>query len=189
MISLINFNSTIIIFKPNIWSSTYKIYNMYNTIFSSGKSFNIFSAIDISSQTITLSWLCPNFFLNSMASGNLQRSITSRVKFSIIKAPFLPSKYALHFCFSSYEMFFGFFAIILFNSSQVNLSNTWMFCLCFDVTHFLPQFNYILFFIVMLYCFNITFFPCFFCNFYNHFIHTQEKDFFWWLKIHNCFFF
>ena len=40
--------------------------------------------------------------------------------------------------------------------------------------------NYIFFFIAMLHCFNTTLFPCFFCNFYNHFIyiHTHKIKFF-----------
>ena len=64
----------------------------------------------------------------------------------------------------------------------------WMFECFFDIAHFLPQFNYILFFIVMVHCFNTTFSPCFFCNFYNHFIYTQEKKiFFWWHKMLNNF--
>ena len=61
-------------------------------------------------------------------------------------------------------------------------------CLFSDIAHFLPQINYILFVTVMLHCFNTTFFPCFFCNFCNHIIHTQEKSkFFWWHKVFNNF--
>ena len=46
------------------------------------------------------SGLDPNFFLNSMASGNLQGSIVLRVSFSIMKIPVSPSKNVLNFCFS-----------------------------------------------------------------------------------------
>ena len=91
-------------------------------------------------------------FFNSMNSGNLQCSIISRVRFSIIKISVSPSKNALYFCFSSFVMYFAlYFANVL------------------------PKFSYILFFIVMLHCFNTTFSTCFICNFCNHFIHTQEK--------------
>ena len=69
-----------------------------------------------------------------------------------------------------------------------------MFYLCFEVTHFLPQFNYIFFFIVMLHCFNTAFFPSFFCNFTTIlYIHIQKKKkfsdegfLFWPNKIINC---
>ena len=119
-----------------------------------------------------------------MACGNLQRSIIWRVSFLMIKIPVSPSRYALYFCFSSFMMVFVFLPqcfLILFKATSEIFE---CFILCFEAIHCLPQFNYILFFMVMLHCFNTTFFPCFFCNFYNHFIHTQEKYmfFFWWLK-------
>ena len=128
------------------------------------------------------SWLYPNFFLNSMASGNLQCSVISRVSFSIIKIPVSSFKYTLYFYFSSSVMSFVFwpqYFLIVFNT----ISQIFECFICFDVTHFLPQFNYVLFFIVMLHCFNTTFFLCLFCNFYNHFIHTHTKKFFffWWV--------
>ena len=52
--------------------------------------------------------------------------------------------------------------------------------------------DYILFSIVMLYYFNTTFSPCFFCNFYNHFINTHTKKInkiFWWLFLSFYFFY
>ena len=50
------------------------------------------------------------------------------------------------------------------------------------------------FFVIINRCFNTTFSPCFFCNFYNHFIHTHTKNikfsnecfFFWPNKIISC---
>ena len=71
----------------------------------------IFSAIDVSSSTIMLSWLYPNFFLNSVASGNLQRSIISRASFSILKTSSSPSKYALFFFFFFCSAFCFFAAV------------------------------------------------------------------------------
>ena len=105
--SFINFNNKIMIFKPNIWFPVIKF--LLSTIFSLGKIFIIFSAIDFSSQTIMPSWLYRDFFLNSMASVNLRRSMISRVSFSIRKIPFSPLKNALYFCFSSSVLSFVFF--------------------------------------------------------------------------------
>ena len=120
-------------------------------------------------------WLYPNFFLNSMASGNLQHSITSRESFPIIKIPFLPSKYALYiFVFFLLKCFF--FAIILFNSSQDNLSDIWMSYLSSSITHFMPQINYIFFFVAMLHCCNTPFSPCFFWNYSTTILYIHKKN-------------
>ena len=62
-----------------------------------------------------------DFFLNSMASGNLQRSIIRRVSFSIIKIPVSPSKNALYFSFSSSVMSFVFlpqYFLVLLNAAS-----------------------------------------------------------------------
>ena len=144
-------------------------------------SFIIFSAIDVSSWTILSLWLYPNFFLNSMASDNLQHSIISRVKFPTIKIFASPSKYALYFSFSSYLMLFFLpqYFLILFNTTSAifecpSCISIW---LIFCHNSIIFSFSF-----VMFYCFNATFFPCFFCNFYNHFIHTHTKNkIFWWL--------
>ena len=64
---------------------------------------------------------CILIFLNSMASGNLQRSIISRVSFLITKMPVSRSKNALHFSFSSSVMTFGFlpqYFLILLNAAS-----------------------------------------------------------------------
>ena len=175
MISFINLNNNLMIFKPNNWLLNF----LLSTIFLLQKSLIIFSAIDVSSQNIMSSWLYPNFFLNSMASGNLKYSIISRVSFSMIKVPVSPSENALFFCFSSSVMFYVFlpqYFLILFKATSQIFEC--FICVLTSLT-FSSQFNYILLFIVMIHCFNNKFFPCFFCNFYNHFIHTKEKIIFY----------
>ena len=175
MISFINLNNNLMIFKPNIWLLNF----LLSTIFSLWKSLIIFSAIDVSSQNIMSSWLYPNLFLNSMASGNLQCSIISRVSFSMIKVPVSASDNALYFCFSSSVMLFVFlphYFLILFKATSQIFEC--FICVLTSLT-FSSQFNYILLFIVMLHCFNNTFSPCFFCNFYNHFMHTKDKIIFY----------
>ena len=162
MISFINVSGTIIIFKPNIWFSTIKF--LFNTIFSSGKSFNIFSAIDVSSWTIMSSRLYPNFFLNSMASGNLQWSIISCVSFSIIKMPFSPLKNVLCFSFSSPVVSFVFFPLYFLILFKATLAIFECPSFVFRCHSFFARIQLYPFFIVILYCFNTTFFPCFFCN-------------------------
>ena len=90
-------------------------------IFLWGKSFVIFSAIDVSSQTVMSLWFYFNFFLNSMAFGNLQRSIISSVSFSVIKTPSSISKNALYFYFSYFVMSFVFLSqyfLIIFNPTS-----------------------------------------------------------------------
>ena len=74
-------------------------------MFSLGKSFIIFSEFDVSSQILMSLRLYPIFFLNFMASGNLQRSIISRVN---LKIPSLSLKNVLYFCFSFSVMSFVF---------------------------------------------------------------------------------
>ena len=111
-----------------------------------------------------------------MASDNLQHSIISRVKFPTIKIFASPSKYALYFSFSSYLMLFFLpqYFLILFNTTPAifecpSCISIW---LIFCHNSIIFSFSF-----VMFYCFNATFFPCFFCNFYNHFIHTHTQKF------------
>ena len=135
------------------------------------------------------SWLYPIFFLSSIASGNLQRSVTSRASFSIIKISSSPSKDAFYFYFYFSVMSFVFLPqclLILFNKISAIFIK-----LYFNVAHFMPQFIYFFFFVMINKCFNTTFFSCFFCNFYNHFIHTHKKKInkiVWWLFLLNFYF-
>ena len=149
---------------------------LLRAIFSSEKSFIIFSAIDVSYRIIISSWLYPNFFLNSVASGNLQCSIISRVSFSIIKIPDSPSKNALYFCFSSFVMSFVFlpqYFLILLNATYAIFE--W---LIYAPTSLIFCHNsFMSFFIIILNCLNTTFSPCFFC-YLQHFYMYKENFFF-----------
>ena len=122
-----------------------------------------------------------------MASDNLQHSIISRVKFPTIKIFASPSKYALYFSFSSYLMLFFLpqYFLILFNTTPAifecpSCISIW---LIFCHNSIIFSFSF-----VMFYCFNATFFPCFFCNFYNHFTytHTHTQNLFQPIKIISC---
>ena len=107
MISCINFNGKIMIFKPNIRFSGLITF-LLRKIFSLGNFFFIFSAIDVSSR-------------RSIGLGNLQRFITSRVSFLILKTPSSPLKNALYICFFSSVMSFVFLSqyfLILFNTTS-----------------------------------------------------------------------
>ena len=42
------------------------------------------------------------------------------------------------------------------------------------------------FFIIILYCFNTTFFPCSVCSFYNHFIHTYTRTIYIFFNYIKC---
>ena len=103
MVSFINCNNKIIIFKPNIWLSVIKFFIKSN--FFVRKTFYYFFRY----WTIISSWLYPNFFLNSMASDDLQRSIISRIKLSIMKIPVSPSKKCFIFFFFFFCNVFCFF--------------------------------------------------------------------------------
>ena len=92
-----------------------------SAIFLWGTSFIIFSAIDVSSQTVISLWFYSKFFLNSMAFGNLQRPIITSVSFSVIKTPSLISKNVLYFYFSYFVMSFVFlpqYFLIIFNPTS-----------------------------------------------------------------------
>ena len=125
-------------------------------------------------------------FFNSMAFGNLQHSIISCVSFSIIKIPFLSLKNLLYFFFFFYNVFcFFYHFLIIFNAVSeifkcpVSLLTSFI---------FLTTIQLYLFFIIILYYCNTTFSPSFFCNFYNHFVYTQKKIFFYYLhKVINNF--
>ena len=110
MISFINFNNKIIIFKLNISFSVIKFF-IKHTIFFREKFYYFlwYWCFFMSSR------LYPNFFLNSIAFGNLQRSIISRVSFSIIKIPSLSLKNVLYFFFFFCYVFY-FLTTIFFNS-------------------------------------------------------------------------
>ena len=111
-----------------------------------------------------------------MAFGNLQRPIITSVSFSVIKTPSLISKNALYFYFSYFVMSFVFlpqYFLIIFNPTSSIFE-----CPSFVSISLILCHNSITFFSFMIfYCFNTTFSPCFFCNFYNHFTHTQEKKY------------
>ena len=99
--------------------------------------------------------------------------MTSRESFSIIETSSSPSKDAFYFHFYFSVMSFVFLQqcfLILFNKISTIFKK-----LYFNVAHFMPQFIYFFFFVMINKCFNTTFFSCSFCNFYNHFIHTHKK--------------
>ena len=102
MISCINFNGKIMIFKPNIRFFGLITF-LLRKIFSLGNFFFIFSAIDVSSR-------------RSIGLGNLQRFITSRVSFLILKTPSLPLKNALYICFFFFCNVFCFFVSVFSDS-------------------------------------------------------------------------
>ena len=119
MNSFINFNNSfMMILKPNIWFSVLKCF-IKHSIFVKKNVFYFFSYWCYFQNN--MSWLYPNFFLNFMGFGNLERSIIPRVSFSIIKILSSPSKNALYFSFSFSAMSFVFlpyYFLILFNATS-----------------------------------------------------------------------
>ena len=100
----------------------------------------------------------------------------SHISFSIIKILVSPSKIALFFFFSSSVMYFVFFFhnnFWFFLTQHQQYLNVLFVFRCHSLFATIQLYH---FFIVIFYCFNTTLSPCFFCNVWNYFIHTQEKN-------------
>ena len=88
----------------------------------------------------------------------------------------MPSKYVLYLCFSSSVMLFCFFCrntfwfLLGWHHKYLNVLFVFRYHSLFATIQLYSVF------MVMLHCFNTTFFSCLFSNFYNHFIHTHTKN-------------